>query len=69
VYIEYLRYPKPVDIEGYVHFDGTPSINQDCELEGYLEDEILDRACLELGIETDNTVIVQTDQLRNKYSE
>lgn len=69
VYIEYLRYPVPVDIEGYLDFEGNPSVNQDSELQEYLEDEILDRACLELGIDTENPTIVQTDSLRNKYSE
>lgn len=41
VLFSYLRFPKPVDIEGYIHLDGTESINQDCELGEELEDELL----------------------------
>lgn len=41
ILFSYLRFPKPVDIEGYIHLDGTESINQDCELGEELEDELL----------------------------
>ncbi len=41
LYLTYLRYPKQIDKEGYIHFDGSPSINQDCELEAYLENYLI----------------------------
>jgi hypothetical protein len=42
--IEYLRYPKPMDIAGYIHFNGSASTDIDCELPGMLHNEILDFA-------------------------
>jgi hypothetical protein len=30
IYISYMRYPVYIDKEGYIKFDGTDSINQDC---------------------------------------
>lgn len=38
---EYIRYPKPMDIEGYERFDGTKSENVDCELPGFLHPELI----------------------------
>ena len=38
----YMRYPKYINKEGYIMLDGEPSFDQDCELETYLEDELLD---------------------------
>jgi hypothetical protein len=69
VFIEYLRYPIPVDIAGYKDFNGNPSVNQDSELRDYLEDEILNAACLELGIATDNQTIVQAAPMRSNSTE
>lgn len=69
VFIEYLRYPIPVDIAGYKDFNGNPSTNQDSELLEHLEDEILNFACLELGIATDNQTIIQTSPLRGQTIE
>lgn len=54
LYLSYLRYPKPVDKEGYTYFDGTESVNQDSELEDYLEDEVLDLAVQNLAMYTEN---------------
>jgi hypothetical protein len=69
LYITYLRYPKKIDSAGYINFDGTDSINQDSELPDYLEDELLDLAVLELAMSTENTPVVQYDQIRNKNNE
>ena len=54
LYISYIRYPKDIDLEGYVRFDGTDSTTVDCELEDYLEDELLDLAVENLAQYTEN---------------
>lgn len=46
VHVTYLRYPKNIDKEGYLHFDGSPSINQECELPEYAKQDIIDIAVL-----------------------
>lgn len=68
-YLSYLRYPQKIDAAGYINFDGTASINQDCELVDYLEDELLDLAILELALDTENTPVVQANEIRNKNNE
>lgn len=62
-YISYLRYPKPIDVEGYIHLDGTISTNSDCELKEHLEDELLDFATQSLAIYTGNQSLVQGLQI------
>ena len=59
IYISYLRYPKYIDKEGYVKLDGSDSTNQDCELEAYLEDELIDLTVLNLAEYTENTSAAQ----------
>lgn len=54
LYLSYIRYPKRVDKEGYIHLDGSASTNQDCELEAYLEDELLDLTVQSLAMFTEN---------------
>jgi hypothetical protein len=68
-YISYIRYPKKIDLEGYEDFDGTPSINQDCELKEFLEDELLDIAEMELAINTQNITAAQLAAEKIKNSE
>jgi len=67
--LSYLRYPQKIDVAGYEDFDGTMSIDQDCELEAYLEDELLRLAIVELGMDTENVPVVQYDQIRSKNAE
>ena len=62
--ISYMRYPVYIDKTGYVRFDGTPSVNQDCELETYLEDELLDLTVQNLAMYTENVSAVQSSQAR-----
>ncbi len=59
LYLTYIRYPKSIDKEGYVHFDGTSSTNQNCELEEYLEDELLDLTVENLAQYTENNSAAQ----------
>jgi len=44
LYLTYLRYPKPIDSEGYIKIDGTDSVNSDCELPYYVKQDILNLA-------------------------
>jgi hypothetical protein len=69
VYVSYLRYPQEIDLEGYVKFDGTDSSTVDCELEEYLEDELLDLAVEALAMYTENDPAVVYANSRKKDNE
>jgi hypothetical protein len=69
IYISYMRYPIYIDKEGYVRFDGTDSINEDCELELYLEDELVDLTVQNLAMYTENSAAVQSAQMRIQTNE
>ena len=69
IYIMYMRYPVYIDKEGYENFDGSMSKNQDCELEEYLEDELLDLAVQNLAMYTENAAAVQSSQFRIQTNE
>jgi len=67
--IMYMRYPVYIDKEGYTKFDDTPSKNVDCELELFLEDELLDLTVQNLAMYTENQSAVQTAQVRIQTNE
>ena len=69
IHIMYMRYPQYINKEGYIMLDGTPSFNKDCELETYLEDELLDLTVQNLGMYTENMSAVQTAQYRIQTNE
>jgi hypothetical protein len=69
IYISYMKYPQYIDKEGYVKFDGSLSTNVDCELEIYLEDELLDLAVQALAMYTENASAVQASQFRIQTNE
>lgn len=69
IYIMYMRYPKYINKEGYIMLDGTPSYNQDCELEEYLEDELLDLTVQNLAMYTENASAAQSAQFRIQTNE
>ena len=69
IFISYMRYPVYIDKEGYIKFDGSPSVNQDCELETYLEDELLDLTVQNLAMYTENVSAVQSSQMRIQTNE
>lgn len=69
IYISYMRYPVYINKEGYIMLDGTPSYNQDCELETYLEDELLDLTVQNLAMYTENQSAVQSAQFRIQTNE
>ena len=69
IYISYFRYPVYIDKEGYIKLDGKQSKNQDCELETYLEDELVDLTVQNLAMYTENMSAVQTAQYRIQTNE
>jgi hypothetical protein len=69
IYISYMRYPVYIDKEGYIRFDGLPSTNVDCELEAYLEDELLDLTVQNLAMYTENQSAVQNSVYRIQTNE
>lgn len=69
IYVSYLRYPEIIDKEGYINLEGNPSINQDCELESYLEDELVDLAVQNLAMYTENSTAVTNAQFRIQTNE
>lgn len=69
IYIMYMRYPQYIDKEGYINFDGNESVNSDCELEEYLEDELLDLTVQNLAMYTENAPAVQSAQFRIQTNE
>lgn len=64
-----MRYPQYIDKEGYINFDGNESVNSDCELEEYLEDELLDLTVQNLAMYTENAPAVQSAQFRIQTNE
>lgn len=69
VYISYMRYPVYINKTGYVMLDGQNSYDQDCELETYLEDELLDLTVQNLAMYTENASAVQSAQFRIQTNE
>jgi hypothetical protein len=69
VYIMYMRYPKYINKAGYIMLDGNPSVDQDCELELYLEDELLDLTVQNLAMYTENASAAQSAQFRIQTNE
>ena len=69
IYISYMRYPVYIDKVGYIKFDGVASTNVDCELETYLEDELLDLTVENLAMYIENQSAVQNAAYRIKTNE
>jgi hypothetical protein len=69
IYISYMRYPQYINKTGYVMLDGEDSFDQDCELELYLEDELLDLTVETLAMYTENQSAVQNAQVRIQTNE
>ena len=67
--IMYMRYPQYINKAGYIMLDGLPSFDQDCELETYLEDELLDLTVQNLAMYTENAAAVQSAQFRIQTNE
>jgi hypothetical protein len=68
-HVSYLRYPKQVDMEGYIHFDGSNSIDSNSEFKAFLKDELVDLAVQELALATENQGAIQASQQRIQNNE
>ena len=69
IYISYMRYPEYINKAGYIMLDGEPSFDQNCELETYLEDELLDLTVQNLAMYTENASAVESSIYRIKTNE
>jgi hypothetical protein len=69
IYISYMRYPVYINKTGYIMLDGLPSFDEDCELELYLEDELLDLTVQNLAMYTENQSAVQSSIYRIQTNE
>jgi len=69
IYIMYMRYPQYIDKAGYIKLDGLPSVDSNCELETYLEDELLDLTVQNLAMYTENQSAVQNSIYRIQTNE
>lgn len=69
LYLSYMRYPKYIDKVGYVKLDGTASVDQNCELKSYLEDELIDLTVQALAMYTENAGAMNTAQARIQTNE
>jgi hypothetical protein len=69
IYMSYMRYPQYINKAGYIMLDGLPSFDQDCELELYLEDELLDLTVENLAMYTENQSAVQSSIYRIQTNE
>ena len=67
--IMYMRYPQYINKEGYIMLDGEPSFDANCELETYLEDELLDLTVQNLAMYTENQSAVQSSVYRIQTNE
>lgn len=61
VEMSYYRYPREVDIEGYIKSDGTYSKNIDCEFEDRIVNKILDICVKVFDMNTENLQKYQID--------
>jgi len=69
LWVSYMRYPVEIDKVGYIKFDGTPSTTVNCELELYLEDELLDLTVQNLAMYIENQSAVQMAAYRIQTNE
>ncbi len=69
LWVSYMRYPVYIDKVGYTKFNGSASTNVDCELELYLEDELLDLTVENLAMYIENQSAVQMAAYRIKTNE
>ena len=69
LYLSYIRYPKYIDKVGYVKLDGNASIDEDCKLNYYLEDELVDLTVEALAMYTENVGAANSAQNRIQTNE
>lgn len=67
--LTYLRLPARIDKTGYIHIDGTASVDQDCELPEYAKNDIVDLAVKYAAQATDNPFQMQMAKEREQNNE
>ena len=60
-YIDYYRYPKDIDIQGYTNVDGTSSVNIDPDIDDIYVNEIIDLVVADVSRIYQNNEKVQLD--------
>lgn len=69
LYIAYLRYLKRVRKAGIEDFEGIPNADVDCELEPYLENELLNIVVARLAKYTENTEAANSAESEKQTNE
>lgn len=69
LYMSYLRYPVNMNVVGYTHLDNSASTNVNCELDGYLMNELVDLVVEEIADATGNQNQSQLSRARTKENE
>lgn len=69
IYLDYLKYPPQIDIEGYVHLDGSNSVNQDSVLPKHLKNDLIDITCELVSHAHENQLQSQLSQQRINNNE
>lgn len=69
LWVSYMRYPVYIDKVGYTKFNGNASTTVNCELEEYLEDELLDLTVQNLAMYIENQSAVEMAAYRIKTNE
>lgn len=69
LFLSYLRYPIQMDVAGYEHLDSTPSTNENCELDYYLMNELVDITVEEIADSLGNQNQSQLSRQRVKEIE
>jgi hypothetical protein len=62
--VNYYRVPKPIDMQGYTHFDGTPSEDVNPEMDDQSCVEILEKLAVEIARQTADAERFQLDKDR-----
>jgi hypothetical protein len=67
-FIAYFKTPPKIDMEGYIHIDGTPSKNKNPELSDYLVGQIIDRVVVEATREFSDQLGFQLAETRKQIT-
>jgi hypothetical protein len=69
LYLDYIKYPPKIDIEGYVDFNGNVSVTQNSVLPEYLKNDLVDIACELVAMSQENQLQTNFAQQRIKTDE
>jgi hypothetical protein len=67
-YIAYFKTPPKIDMEGYIHIDGTPSKNIDPQISDYLVGQVIDRVVVEVTREFSDQLGFQLAETRKQIT-